>query len=116
MQKESDTNPMGRTANIEEVCQAIIHLSSQHSRMVTGQIVHVDGGKNLTVRGQHAWYGMHEGTGKAFEVGESSSVLDFFKAKMRGNGNAAPVVMNQNNPDVAAFVEANSTSLWAKKD
>ena len=36
MDKEADTNPMGRGANIEEVCQAIIHLTSQHSRMMTG--------------------------------------------------------------------------------
>jgi 3-oxoacyl-[acyl-carrier protein] reductase len=79
MQKEADTNPMGRTANIEEVCQAVIHMSSQHSRMVTGQIIHADGGKNLTIRGQQAWYGMQEGTGKAFEVGESSSFFDFMK-------------------------------------
>jgi NAD(P)-dependent dehydrogenase (short-subunit alcohol dehydrogenase family) len=26
MQKEADTNPMGRAANIEEVCQVIVHL------------------------------------------------------------------------------------------
>jgi hypothetical protein len=28
MQKEADTNPMGRAANIEEVCHAVIHLTS----------------------------------------------------------------------------------------
>lgn len=28
MQKEKDTNPMGRTVRIEEVCHAIIHLTS----------------------------------------------------------------------------------------
>ena len=28
MQKEADTNPMGRVCNIEEVCHAIIHLTS----------------------------------------------------------------------------------------
>lgn len=36
MQKEADTNPMGRAANIEEVCQVVVHLTSQHSRMMTG--------------------------------------------------------------------------------
>lgn len=51
MHKECDTNPMARPANIEEVCQAIIHLTSQHTRKITGQIWHVDGGKNLTIRG-----------------------------------------------------------------
>jgi len=36
MKKEADTNPMGRAANIEEVCHAIIHLTSQHARKITG--------------------------------------------------------------------------------
>ena len=83
MQKESDTNPMNRCANVEEVCHTVVHLTSQHSKMVTGQIVHCDGGKNLTVRGQQAWFGMTDGSQKAFEVGESSSFLDFFKTKFR---------------------------------
>jgi len=26
--KERDTNPMGRTCTVEEICEAIIHLSS----------------------------------------------------------------------------------------
>ena len=51
MQKEADTNPMGRAAKIEEVCHAIIHLTGQHAYKITGQIINVDGGKNLTVRG-----------------------------------------------------------------
>ena len=36
MKKEADTNPMGRAANIEEVCHAVIHLTSQHTRKITG--------------------------------------------------------------------------------
>jgi len=28
LQKEADTNPMGRAGSVEEVCQAIIHLTS----------------------------------------------------------------------------------------
>ena len=57
-QKECDTNPMGRMCGVEEVCRAVVHLTSQHSRMMTGQILHVDGGKHNTVRGQQSWYGM----------------------------------------------------------
>lgn len=51
MQKEKDYNPMGRTCRIEEVCHAIIHLTSQHGYKITGQIINIDGGKNLTIRG-----------------------------------------------------------------
>lgn len=36
MQKEADTNPTGRCANIEEVCHVVIHLTSQHSKKITG--------------------------------------------------------------------------------
>jgi len=60
LQKEKDTNPMGRNGRIEEVCHAIIHLSSQHGYKITGQIINVDGGKSLTIRGQHSWYGMRD--------------------------------------------------------
>lgn len=41
--KESDTNPMQRRCFMEEVCDVIIHLCSQHSNKVTGQIINVDG-------------------------------------------------------------------------
>jgi len=57
LQKEIDTNPMGRAANIEEICHVIIHLTSQHAFKITGQIINVDGGKNLTTRGQAQWHG-----------------------------------------------------------
>lgn len=83
MNKENDTNPMRRAASVEEVCHAIIHLTSQHSRKITGQIIRVDGGKHLTVRGQNTWYGMSDDQNKGFEVGESSSVLDYIKMKIK---------------------------------
>ena len=50
-QKEADTNPTGRCGTVEEVCRAIIHVTSQHGKKITGQIIHADGGKNLTIRG-----------------------------------------------------------------
>lgn len=74
---------MCRAANVEEVCKAIIHLTSPHARKITGQVINVDGGKNLTVRGQHTWYGMVNDQKGGFEVGESSSVVDFFKQKLK---------------------------------
>lgn len=60
LNKEIDTNPMQRAATVEEVCHAIIHLTSQHSKKITGQIIRVDGGKHLTVRGQATWHGMND--------------------------------------------------------
>jgi hypothetical protein len=48
---------------------------------MTGQILKVDGGKNLTIRGQRQWNGMPVHEKKVFEVGESSSFLDFVAEK-----------------------------------
>lgn len=78
--------------------------------------MNVDGGKNLTIRGQHTWYGMNEDQTRGFEVGESTSVIDFFKTKLRGRINTNGKIVNSSNPDVNQFVEQNSTSLWGKKD
>lgn len=49
--KEVETNPTQRCCTVEDVCEAIIWLTSQHSRKTTGQILNVDGGKHLTIRG-----------------------------------------------------------------
>lgn len=52
---------MGRHATVEEISQVIIHLTSQHSKMLTGQTICVDGGKSKTIRGQQTWRGMKNG-------------------------------------------------------
>jgi hypothetical protein len=83
MKKERDTNPSGRIATVEEICQVIIFLTSKHSRKITGEIVHVDGGKSLSIRGQQSWWGMANDPVRAFEVGESTNVVDFVKSKLK---------------------------------
>ena len=85
---------MGRTAKIEEVCHAIIHLTSQHGYKITGQILNIDGGKHLTVRGQQTWYGMRDDQNRGFEVGESTSFVDFFKQKMRKTNPSQAMIVN----------------------
>lgn len=50
-------------------------------------------------------------------MGESTSIIDFFKQKLRPNiSETNGIVINSRNPDINQFVEQNSTSLWAKKD
>lgn len=106
---------MGRACSIEEVCHAIIHLTSQHSKKITGQIIHVDGGKGLSIRGQHTWWGMADNQNRGFEVGESTGVVDYLKMKLRkSSGHVNGKIINGENPN--EFVEKNSTSLWGKKD
>ena len=85
MWKEVDTNPMGRATNIEEVCLVIVHLTSQHSNKIISQIINVDGGKSLTIKGLHTWYEVKNDINRSFEVVESASIIDFFKQKLRPN-------------------------------
>ena len=49
---------------------------------MTGQIINVDGGKNLSVRGQRDWHGISHNQKIGFEIGQSSSLVDFLKQKM----------------------------------
>ena len=59
---------------------------------------------------------MTDDQNKGFEVGESSSVIDYIKMKIKPITATTGQVHGRNNPDIASFVEANSTSIWAKKD
>ena len=43
--------PLQRVAKETEVAKAIIFLTSEHSRKITGHIMRVDGGKGITTRG-----------------------------------------------------------------
>ena len=52
LDKEARSNPMQRRADFIEVCKTIIHLTSQNSLKITGQVINVDGGKHLTTLGQ----------------------------------------------------------------
>ena len=77
LKKEIETNPSNRIVRIEEVCQAIIHLTSQHSKKISGIVKYIDGAKHLTTRGQHTWHGLKADKLRAFEVGETNSVMDY---------------------------------------
>jgi len=44
--------PVGRVGTSPEVAKAIIFLTSEHAKKITGHIMAVDGGKSLTSRGQ----------------------------------------------------------------
>lgn len=47
----ASNNPMGRMASDQEVAKAVIYLTSEQARKITGHILRVDGGKSLTSRG-----------------------------------------------------------------
>ena len=48
---------------------------------------------------------MSDDQNKGFEVGESSSVVDYIKMKIRPMGAKTGQVIGRNNPDIASFVE-----------
>ena len=49
--------PVQRLATCPEVAKAIIFLTSEHAKKITGHIMTVDGAKALTSKGQQDWYG-----------------------------------------------------------
>jgi hypothetical protein len=60
---------------------------------------------------------MNDNQNKGFEVGESGSVVDYFRQKLRPKtGSVNGKIKNSSNRDINSFIESNSTSLWAKKD
>jgi len=46
-----------RVINDYEVAKSVIFLTSEMAQKVTGHVMHVDGGKALTSKGQQDWYG-----------------------------------------------------------
>ena len=58
LKKRAQINiPLQRVAKETEVAKAIIFLTSEHARKITGHVMKVDGGKSITTRGQSDWYG-----------------------------------------------------------
>ena len=43
------TQPMGRMGTVDDIAAAVCFLVSDHARLITGQILHVDGGKSCGV-------------------------------------------------------------------
>ncbi len=47
LEHQKTTHPLGRPGNPEEVANAIAFLASDASSFVTGELVHVDGGRHV---------------------------------------------------------------------
>lgn len=58
---------------MEEVARAIIFMTSENARTITGHIMKVDGGKSLTSSGYVPWYGV-ETMNRRFEPDYLSNV------------------------------------------
>jgi len=72
--KRSASNiPLQRIATVEEVARAIIFLTSENARTITGHIMKVDGGKSLTSSGYVPWYGV-ETMNRRFEPDYLSNI------------------------------------------
>ena len=52
-----ENNPMHKNVLPEEVAKAIVFLSSEKSKKITGHVLKVDGGKSLTSKSTVDWYG-----------------------------------------------------------
>jgi len=48
LERSKTTHPLGRVGNVEEVAQAIAFLASSSASFVTGEHLHIDGGRHAT--------------------------------------------------------------------
>ena len=101
---------MQRVAHETEVAKAVIFLTCEHSRKITGHVMRVDGGKGITSRGQADWYGWLY-MNRKFEQEGSKSYLNY---KMYHKG-PEPLRPNADEDQIDDYVNDIQTSKWAIK-
>ena len=48
LEQSKTTHPLGRNGKVEEVAQAIAFLASTRASFITGEHLHIDGGRHAT--------------------------------------------------------------------
>jgi hypothetical protein len=108
--RASESNPMHRTVYPEEVAKAIVFLSSDKARRITGHVMKVDGGKSLTSLSTVDWYGT-DVMNRRFESSQGgiSQVKNIWKKVKQTIWNPGKGA----HPGSAEWVSAYQTSNWA---
>lgn len=88
-----------------EVAKAVIYLTSEMAMKVTGHVMHVDGGKTLTSKGQQDWYGSGI-MNRKFE----QDTLSYYAHKF--STNKAEPRKPTNNDELYDWVKDRQTSVW----
>ena len=106
------SNPLHRIVLPEEVAKAIVFLSSDKSKRVTGHILKVDGGKSLTSSSTIDWYGSDVMSRRYEAAAGGVSKFNYFWKNMKESlfpsrpGGSEP-------PGSAPWVAAKQVSNWA---
>ena len=80
--------PMGRIAKPDDIARVIAFLASEKSKCITGQVIKVDGGRNLTSSGYVHYKGM-KNMNSRFEPDDVriGTWIDGWKNKILGEKN-----------------------------
>ena len=108
--RAEDSAPFHRIVLPEEVAKAIVFLSSDSAKRITGHVMKVDGGKSLTSLSTVDWYG-GDVMNRRFEVSQGGvSKLKYYWKKVKhafvDPAKGAPVGSTD-------WIAAHQTSNWA---
>jgi len=110
MKRAANNNPLQRIANVDEIAQAIVFLTSEKAIRITGHIMKVDGGRTLTSSGWMPWYGK-EIMNRRFEPDFFSKVNYWFSMKKKKQGSYPKAGTDPSK--VSDWVASTQTSNWA---
>jgi hypothetical protein len=110
MKRAANNNPLQRIANVDEIAQAIVFLTSEKAIRITGHIMKVDGGRTLTSSGWMPWYG-NEIMNRRFEPDFFSKVNYWFSMKKKKQGSYPKAGTDPSK--VSDWVASTQTSNWA---
>lgn len=110
--RAEETNPLHRIVLPEEVAKAIVFLTSDKAKRITGHVLKVDGGKSLTSKSTIDWYGS-DVMSRRYEASEGGmSRINYFWKNMKES--MFPSRPGAKEPEgSAAWIAAKQTSNWA---
>ena len=102
-QKMENYVPMGRIAKPDDIARVIAFLASEKSKCITGQVIKVDGGRNLTSSGYVHYKGMKNMNSRFEPDGvKIGTWINGWKNKILGEKSVFPI---EDLPKISKFVD-----------
>ena len=112
--RAESSNPLHRVVLPEEVAKAIIFLSSDKSKRVTGHVVKVDGGKALTNSSTIDWYGSDVMNRRYESEAGGVTKFNYFWKNTKESLFKSKSKPSESN-DLAPWINEKQVSKWATK-
>ena len=98
--------PLGRMAHPSDPAKAIVFLCSKRAESITGQVIKVDGGRNLTSSGYVHYKGYHNMNSRFEPDGEKLlNKLNIFSYFKKDDNNMIKKVENMSEEDLDIFIK-----------